>query len=59
MGGRSVLVAAKNKTDPLSRWAISVQERRGYGKAMVAIAAKNARICWAMLQHGEAFKIPA
>lgn len=59
MGGRSVLVSAKNKTDPLSRWAISVQERRGYGKAMVAIAAKNARMCWAMLQHGDAFKIPA
>ena len=59
MGGKSVLAAAKNKSDPLSRWAISVQERRGYGKAMVAIAAKNARMCWAMLQRGDAFKIPA
>jgi transposase len=25
----------------------------------VAIAAKNARMCWAMLQQGEAFKLPA
>ena len=25
MGGKSVLAAAKNKTDPLSRWAISVK----------------------------------
>jgi transposase len=59
MGGKAVLSAAKNKTDPVSRWAISVQERRGYWKAVVAIAAKNARMCWAMLQQGDAFKIPA
>jgi transposase len=59
MGGKAVLAAAKNKTDPVSRWAISVQERRGYWKAVVAIAAKNARMCWAMLQQGEAFKLPA
>ena len=59
MGGKAVLSAAKNKTDPISRWAISVQERRGYWKAVVAIAAKNARMCWAMLQRGEAFKMPA
>jgi transposase len=59
MGGKAVLAAAKNKTDPVSRWAISVQERRGYWKAVVAIAAKNARMCWAMLQQGDAFKMPA
>ena len=59
MGGKAVLSAAKNRTDPLSRWAMGVQERRGYWKAVVAIAAKNARMCWAMLQRGEAFKLPA
>jgi transposase len=59
MGGKAVLAAAKTKTDPVSRWAISVQERRGSWKAVVAIAAKNARMCWAMLQQGEAFKMPA
>ena len=59
MGGKAVLAAAKNKTDPISRWAISVQERRGYWNAVVAIAAKNARMCWAMLQRGDAFKMPA
>jgi len=26
---------------------------------VVAVAAKNARMCWAMLQRGEAFKMPA
>jgi transposase len=59
LGGRSVLVSAKKKSDPLSRWAVNVQERRGHGRSMVAIAAKNARMCWAMLQRGEASKIPA
>ncbi len=59
MGGKSVLASAKNKTDSVSRWAVSVQERRGYWKAVVAIAAKNARMCWAMLQRGDAFKMPA
>jgi transposase len=59
LGARAALATAKHKTDPVSRWAISVQERRGYWKAIVAIAAKNARMCWAMLQRGEAFKMPA
>jgi len=33
-----------------------VAERRGYWKAVVAVAAKNARMAWAMLSKGEAFK---
>ena len=59
MGARAVLNAAKGKTDSMSRWALAVQERRGYWKAVVAIAAKNARMCWAVLARGEAFKLPA
>lgn len=55
LGARSVLASANNKTDRLSRWALSVQQRRGYGKALVAIAAKNARMAWALLAKGEAF----
>jgi transposase len=56
LGARSVLGAAKNKTDRLSRWAVAVAERRGYWKAVVAIAAKNARTVWAVLSKGEQFK---
>lgn len=56
LGARAVLAAAKNKQDRLSRWAISLSERRGYWKAVVAIAAKNARMAWAMLVKGEGFK---
>ena len=59
MGARSVLNVAKDKTDSLSRWARALEERRGYWKAVVAIAAKNARMAWAMLTKGDAFKLPA
>ncbi|EWS52966.1 MULTISPECIES: IS110 family transposase [unclassified Methylibium] len=59
LGARAVLAAAKNKTDGLSRWALTLEGRRGYWKAVVAIAAKNARMCWAMLARGESFKLPA
>jgi transposase len=59
MGARAVLNAAKGKQDSLSRWAVSVAERRGYWKAVVAIAAKNARMAWAVLTRGEQFKLPA
>ena len=59
LGARAVLNAATNKTDSLSRWALQLRQRRGYWKAIIAIAAKNARMAWAVLTKGEAFKLPA
>lgn len=59
MGAKAVLNAAKGKTDSVSRWALALEERRGYWKAVVAIAAKNARLMWAALHEGEKFKLPA
>ena len=59
LGARAVLASAKDKTDPISRWATALAQRRGYWKAVVAIAAKNARLCWAVLSRGEAFKLPS
>jgi transposase len=59
LGARAVLNAAPGKTDSISRWAVQLQLRRGYWKAVVAIAAKNARMAWAVLTKGEAFKLPA
>jgi transposase len=56
LGARAVLAAATQKQDRLSRWAATVAERRGYWKAVVAIAAKNARMAWAMLAKSEDFK---
>ena len=59
LGARSVLNSAKDKSDGLSRWALTLAERHGYWRAIVAIAAKNARMCWAMLAQGERFAMPA
>ena len=59
LGARSVLQSAKGKSDPVSRWAVQLAARVGYWKAIVAIAAKNARMCWAVLARGEAFRLPA
>ena len=59
LGARAVLNGAKTNNDPVSRWALQLQARVGYWKAIVAIAAKNARMCWAVLKHGESFKVPA
>jgi transposase len=59
LGARSVLNAAGGKTDAVSRWAVQLAARAGYWKAVVALAAKNARMCWAVLARGEDFKRPA
>ncbi len=59
MGAKALLNAAKDKTDSVSRWAVALAERRGYWKAVVAIAAKNARMAWAVLARGEDFRMPA
>ncbi|HKA46084.1 MAG TPA: IS110 family transposase [Burkholderiales bacterium] len=42
-GARSVLQSAPMHQDRLSRWALELQERRGYYRTLVAIANKNAR----------------
>jgi len=59
LGGRAVLAPAKDKSDAVSRWAVQLQARVGYWKAVVAVAAKNARMCWALLARGESFNLPA
>ncbi|RZI79477.1 MAG: IS110 family transposase [Pseudomonas sp.] len=58
LGARAVLNAAGNKGDRLSTWAKALAERRGYWRAVIAIAAKNARMAWAVLRRGEAFEMP-
>jgi transposase len=58
LGARAVLNAARTKSDGISRWAIALEARRGYWKTVVAIAAKNARLAWASLTRGPAFRMP-
>lgn len=57
LGARSILAALGDKQDRFSRWARDLVARRGYWKAAVAIAAKNARLAWAVLHYGEDFRL--
>ncbi|MGF6880313.1 IS110 family transposase [Paraburkholderia sp. MM5477-R1] len=55
-GARAVIANLGEKQDRFSRWVRSLVERRGYWRAAVAIAAKNARMAWAVLKYGDDFK---
>jgi transposase len=57
LGARAVLQSATQKKDRLSRWALAVRARRGYHRAIIAVAAKNARIIWALLAKNEEFRV--
>ena len=57
MGARAVLNSIGDKQDRFSRWARDLVARRGYWRAVVAIAAKNARLAWAVLKYGEDFRL--
>jgi transposase len=54
-GARSVLKCSGKKTDKLSLCLQSLVERRGFNKAAVALANKNARILWAMTTQGKEY----
>ena len=57
MGARAVLNSLGDKQDYFSCWARDLVARRGYWRAVVAIAAKNARMSWAVLKYGEDFRL--
>lgn len=59
LGARAVLQSAAHKADRLSRWAMAVRARRGYHRAIIALAAKNARIVWALLAKKQEFSAAA
>ena len=54
-GARAVVRTAPNKTDHANQWVNQLRERRGFNRATVAVANKNARIIWAVLRTGEAY----
>src|SRR5512143_3939554 len=56
MGARAILAGLGDKQDGFSRWARSLQERRGYWKGVVASGAEDARLAWAILRYGEDFR---
>jgi len=55
-GTRAVLARVGERTDRASSWVRSLIERRGYKRAAVALAAKNARTIWAMLAKNQAYR---
>ena len=55
-GARAVVRSASTKTDPFNTWVNQLHQRRGFNRATVAVANKNARIIWAVLRSGEAYR---
>ena len=55
MGARAMLQRVARQQTRLSQWVAQVRARRGYGRTAVALAAKNARILWALLRKGDRF----
>ncbi|MDR8052899.1 IS110 family transposase [Burkholderia cenocepacia] len=56
LGARAVMANLGDKQDRFSRWIRNLMERRGYWRAAIAIAAKNARMAWAVLKYGDDFR---
>ena len=58
-GARAVVRTAVRKTDSRSIWVNELRQRRGYNRATVAVANKNARVIWAVLISGEPYRAAA
>lgn len=57
-GARAVMRHLARRDDTQSRWLAALQVRRGFNKAAVALAAKNARILWALLAREADYQLP-
>lgn len=55
-GARAVVRTAVRKSDPKSSWVNQLRERRGFNRAVVAVANKNARVLWAVLRREEPYR---
>lgn len=55
-GARSVLIKCGNKTDRRSLWLKQKEKTRGFNRACVALANKNARVIWALMAHKTEYK---
>lgn len=58
-GTRSVMRLAGGRTDRKSQWVTELQKRSCSNVAAVALAAKHARIMWAMLARGTEYRVAA
>ena len=55
-GTRTVLLRAGQRQDRKSRWVVQLRTRRHQNVAAMALAAKHARIMWAMLARGTEYR---
>ena len=54
-GARAVLFRAAEKTDPLSVWVNRIREKRGFNRAIIALANKLLRISWVIIARNELY----
>ena len=55
-GARAYLRVVDKKSDAKSAWAQRLEQRRHVNVVAVALAAKHARIAWAILAHGTEYR---
>ena len=55
-GARAVIAHSERKPDQADEWLKKLLARRNKNVAAVALAAKNARIAWALLAHGRSYE---
>ncbi len=55
-GARSVMRQLARRPDATSCWITTLHARPGFNKAVVALAAKQARIVWALLATGRPYQ---
>jgi transposase len=58
-GARAVLQSTAKRTNAKSVWVEALRHRRGDNIAAVALAAKHARIVWALLARGQEYRMAA
>jgi transposase len=58
-GARSCLRWVGRKRDSRSQWVQSLMERRGWNRAAVALANKNARVAWVLLGTEQVYRTTA
>ena len=55
-GARAVVANLRDKQDHVSCWVRDLIERRGYLRAVVALAARNARLIWTLMMKRENYR---
>lgn len=55
-GARSVMRRCDSRTDARGHWMRDLKDRRGFNRACVALANKNARILWALMAHNDTYR---